>query len=614
MADFPNIEFYAVSCAAQKDMCKQYEVTSYPTFYIFNDENPRGKLFNKGAGGVTEEAIIAALAKAKQDTAEERGLAAKEDDSADDDDDSQDGMLEHKEDDDPVMDDDEQAAKQGGNGATNTNGGAETAAKNELPPAVVRTSERDGAANDSKGDSDEDDDDDYGGRVKQSRFESPQLSSSKEMDVRQARIQRLRERVAARREALKGQVSPGQSGALSAKYERHDMDRFKDQVREEREKPRNRLRTERGPSRGREMEPIAEGATKTMRENVPGTKEHEQRKQEILDSIRRTKGQSRAKQVEEKLATPPPPDGKASLPFKKEVSKPRLVERVPVMKRLATLGSEEELILDTTLSFLQGLKIGVFRTNQALKDHEKNALEDWLYLLRVTLPQEWSIHEVIDDLLDNFDSIVQSDENLARILAKHPFPRSAWSESCGQGKVGGGFTCGMWKLIHTMTVGLAEYRGGMNVIKAGMARSDSSYFSPEEAGDVLREYVANFLPCTDCAKHFTEKYDDCSYRRCHRLHDNAETASDADWKELAKYMWEFHNEVSIRILHEQADAARKQISGEIGPGAASRADEIRVIFPSLAQCVTCFKSDGSWNEDALFLFLERTYWSVDRVF
>lgn len=37
-------------------------------------------------------------------------------------------------------------------------------------------------------------------------------------------------------------------------------------------------------------------------------------------------------------------------------------------------------------------------------------------------------------------------------------------------------------------------------------------------------------------------------------------------------------------------------------------DEIKVLFPSLEDCIVCFEDNGQWDEDSVFEYLERTYW------
>jgi Erv1 / Alr family len=491
-----------------------------------------------------------------------------------------------------------------------------------------------------KGDEDDDDDDkaDDGTTPGVSEPKSPMQERIQEAHARFVERKKLVEAslVAARKARLSklessgaaaGLYSGGPSkmrpGAALAVKDTSDVNRFKNELSQRRKESGgpSRLFTKDRAKSSPELKAPPTGATSTMRANQLLTAEYRSRREQLIESIRKHRGDARAKEVEAKLnevenaldvnqnAVRP------VLPFRKEVTKARIVEKIPIVKRIVKMSHEEELILDVSMSFIQGLKVGVFKSRKALSQNEQVALEDWLHLLRVTLPSEWALHNLIDDLLDQFNSVVKSHEALVRVLEKHPLHRDHWSLSCSPpGKIGGGFTCGFWKLLHVMTVGLAEHRGGEFVIKLRMARQDSVLFSPELAADTVREYIANFFPCTSCAEHFTERFDDCSYRRCSRLSDKVSKTTDADWKELAKWLWEFHNEVSIRVLHERADNDRKKrqrsnvLRAEQGPGAASVTDEIAALYPSIHDCLTCYNGDGSWNEDAIFVFLERQYW------
>jgi len=79
---------------------------------------------------------------------------------------------------------------------------------------------------------------------------------------------------------------------------------------------------------------------------------------------------------------------KGQLPYKKVVTKPRMVEKIPVIKRVARMKPEEKLILDASLSFREGLRIGVFRSLDPLEPKQKMALKSWLELMSVALPPE----------------------------------------------------------------------------------------------------------------------------------------------------------------------------------------------------------------------------------
>lgn len=73
---------------------------------------------------------------------------------------------------------------------------------------------------------------------------------------------------------------------------------------------------------------------------------------------------------------------------------------------------------------------------------------------------------------------------------------------------------------------------------------------------------------------------------------------------------EFHNDVreaDERRKRRQSFSLLRRQEGA-GPGIANEVDAIKVLWPTLNACVTCFKLDGSWNEPAVFRHLEKTYW------
>jgi hypothetical protein len=328
------------------------------------------------------------------------------------------------------------------------------------------------------------------------------------------------------------------------------------------------------------------GATNMMMANVKGTTEELLHREKIVDSIRRIKGDGIAQKLQAFMQT------SDALPFQKMVpgGGATLRERVPLVRRTVKMTAEEELIVDTAVSFVYSLKHDVFLKGEELSETETKALRDWLILLSVSLPQEWVLTTLVDDVLRNVDQLARNPKLLDNLLQNQHIVRRNWSPSCSRN--GSGFTCGFWKLLHTVSIGVAEHRGGKTLFTQTF-----NTFSPSETGDVIREFIANFFRCRECAAHFIASYDDCSFMRCDRLTDDAESASDAEWKEVAKWLWKFHNAVSVRVWNE------KHNNGVHRPE-----DEIKVIWPNPVHCPTCFRDDGSWDEDAVFLELERTYW------
>jgi len=396
------------------------------------------------------------------------------------------------------------------------------------------------------------------------------------------------------------------AGHMKARDQYKDMDRFRDEVRQhQKEFKRRRKGLGRLVASNRSKDTYGKSIertnlddmTKTMKVNTPGTAEFKERKKKVLEHFKKAQGVKR-KNFEHAAKLAP---SKEALPYTKDVRKPTFVrekiEKLPILKRIVKMTAEEELILDATLSLVVSLESGVYTSvDQNLSKTQKRALTDFLDLLSVSLPPEWGIHKMIDALRSKIDYISQGDTNLRNIIKKYPLPRRQWSKSCTV-RNPHGFSCGLWKLFHVVTVGVAEHRGGLNLIESEMMGLDTKTFSPIEAADTLRNYIENFFNCAKCRRNFLTKYDDCANnRRCDRLTDDEEDASTADWKELAIWLWEVHNEVSIDILK---DNAKEKL--HVG-------DEIKVVWPNMGNCFMCFTDEGTWDEEQVFKFLEKSYW------
>ena len=369
--------------------------------------------------------------------------------------------------------------------------------------------------------------------------------------------------------------------------------------------------------------PGKSGDTTVMRANKPGTSEFEQRKKEILDRIKKDKsrrGHSPLLGAKAQSTVVTELVNKLHLPFKKEPKPAGIVrktfESVPVVKTIFKMTPEEELILDVSLSFVTGLKHGVFMSSGPLNEDKKEALKAWLDLLSIGLPPEWGLHILIDALSRQIDFISENDENLSLVLNKFPLSRKQWSKGCRKYDGSAGFSCGMWKLLHVVTVGVAEHRGGLNLVQSGLMNPDTVVFAPAAAADAIRDYMQNFFGCDECRQHFLSRYDDCSFRRCDRLSEDGSSASSDDWKQVALWMWEVHNDVNVRVGNKKVERLQKKLSSKHLQGAQQlkivrkEEDEIRVIWPSLENCLVCLDDGGKWNEDSVFEFLERTYWDA----
>jgi hypothetical protein len=149
---------------------------------------------------------------------------------------------------------------------------------------------------------------------------------------------------------------------------------------------------------------------------------------------------------------------KADLAYEKhekQVSKLRLAEKIPIIKRVVReMSDEEELILDSSLAVIHGLRVSLYKSHNSLTPAEKGVLINWLDLLNVALPPEWGIHSLVYELRQNIDFVSERFVNLDKILQKHPLARSEWgskwrsewSKSCMKG-----IACGYWKLFHVLS-------------------------------------------------------------------------------------------------------------------------------------------------------------------
>ena len=349
-----------------------------------------------------------------------------------------------------------------------------------------------------------------------------------------------------------------------------------------------------------------------MKGNNVQTPEFLERKKKYVNYMKKQKAKNK------KIAFDAGSGGSLGKPaFQKDVTKTKIAERIPAVKRIIRMGAEEQLILDCTMAIWHGFTFDVFKKGGALSPAKRKALTNWLDLLDVSLPPEWAVHSLIYDLRQNIGFISERFENMKEVVDRYQIRRKYFSPTCGAknkplaAKVG----CGYWRLFHVISVGIAEHRGGLNLIDTDIRPVGTKTFSPEEAADTVRDYIAHFFYCDDCAESFLEDYNDCEKnRRCVRLTDDAYSASDEDWKELAMWFWEVHNALNVELVNEAADAQLKKRQKALlnrappGPGIASPETTIETLWPSTEDCLLCFDIDGTWNEAAVFRHIEETYW------
>ena len=205
-------------------------------------------------------------------------------------------------------------------------------------------------------------------------------------------------------------------------------------------------------------------------------------------------------------------------------------QEVPVVSHRANMvRHKKDIFSDAFLSFEFNLRNEVYMDDGPLSPEQRMALRRWINLLFKTIPvtnHRWhtmlrTLRSDVEDIADDEDALydVVTDE-AHRPLTKH------WSDWCSNGKIGG-YTCGLWELIHIATVGVVEWNRSENV-------SPAARIELADAAEIIKTFIEHFFGCEVCKDHFLGLFDDCTaLDRCARL------AKGGDSRELALYFWDF---------------------------------------------------------------------------
>ncbi|KAI2798246.1 oxidase [Blomia tropicalis] len=143
-------------------------------------------------------------------------------------------------------------------------------------------------------------------------------------------------------------------------------------------------------------------------------------------------------------------------------------------------------------------------------------------------------------------------------------PMESWRHCNGSKPIYRGYPCGVWVLFHTMTVN--EYVLGQ---KANQWN--------HEVLHTMRNYVATFFSCRDCAEHFVQATIDMDD---HLRYPNSSVL----------YLWRIHNNVNERLrgdLNEDPFYPKRK-------------------YPSPQQCERCY-DEQRYNQVEVFKYLLESY-------
>jgi len=287
-----------------------------------------------------------------------------------------------------------------------------------------------------------------------------------------------------------------------------------------------------------------------------------------------------------------------NIAIEKKVSSP-----LKNQKKKEVLFTKEEIYQDVSTSFHYALQNSIYMTLEALSESKAKTFASWLKLLQKTLPTDYElqrIHGTTIDLLTEFSSVITSEEELVKVVSNSSTnkQKQEWTTACTHGDKDMGYTCGLWELFHVMSIGVVVHNNNRNEKK--------HYVSPGDVADLLRDYIQHFFACNECRTNFIQMYDACAFDRCNRLEypdDSNDTENDDtenvnhDWKQLPLWLWETHNDVNMRLYKENIDK-----------DATLRDQQLHAQWPSRDDCINCYNTDGSWNEDNVYTYLYNHYW------
>ncbi|KAI3467012.1 hypothetical protein Pfo_023675 [Paulownia fortunei] len=147
-------------------------------------------------------------------------------------------------------------------------------------------------------------------------------------------------------------------------------------------------------------------------------------------------------------------------------------------------------------------------------------------------------------------------------------PRGYWMFCRGSKNETRGFSCGLWVLLHSLSVRVDDGESQM-------------------AFTTICDYIHNFFICEECRQHF--------YSMCSSVSSPFKKARD-----FTLWLWNAHNKVNERLMKEEAS---------LGTGDP---EFPKIIWPPRQLCPSCYlsgsgKNDGNsridWDHDEVYRFL-----------
>jgi hypothetical protein len=260
----------------------------------------------------------------------------------------------------------------------------------------------------------------------------------------------------------------------------------------------------------------------------------------------------------------------------------------------------DQVFHDATASFLETLTSSLYgiALGGALPRDTSKALSEFIDLIRWAYPPESKLHNLAEDIMLDFENSIKSEVALRKVILRHVNLEidSKWCSRCSGADAIGGYECGLWSLVHILSIGVAERH--TSVVGA------DERVSVMYAGKVMRTFIDNFYTrCSACRNLWIRLYD-----------DSISTAPEGDgdiddWRHLAIWIWEIHNEITVR---------RDQSAGKGYKGLDLRMAPSISLWPTKTECPKCWQSLNddtgvamnmdSYDSNEVYEQLKKTYW------
>jgi len=259
---------------------------------------------------------------------------------------------------------------------------------------------------------------------------------------------------------------------------------------------------------------------------------------------------------------------------------------------------------DAALSFTHALRTGIFSKKDGqnmglLGSDAREVFSDWIDLLYWALPPTWILHTLINDIRNNIDSVMVSEENLLFMVEKHQDVVNGrdlkWSTQCSKSDDRAGYSCGLWSLFHIISIGVIERHRAV----LGAQHAVTTKF----VAQTIRNYIVHFFDCNECKEYFVEMFDNCGFSHCRRFKQPGKIPTPESWEELAVWLWEVHNDVNAKLL-------KAELKRDGSVDISERKLELSAWPPS-DECPTCRNENGKhgkWDKNAVLGHLKKEYW------